>query len=152
MVLLMVVLSSDRLRALDDDDPPAILEVEGYLIGETWFTISWETSEPALGGVEWGLDESLGQVVHEEGETLRTEHFLNVTGLERGTEHFYVIFATDASNNTGYSEMWEVATYPLGWKERFWNTWGWYTVAVVVLIALIIAVSVNNHLKNRPDA
>lgn len=151
MVLLVSVLSSDVATAQDDDDPPAILEVECYLIGETWFTMSWETDEPALGGVEWGLDGGLGQVVYEEGETLGTEHFLNVTGLERGTEHFYVIFATDASNNTGYSEMWVVATYPLGWEERFWNTWGWYTVTIVILVVLIIAVAVKNHLRNRPD-
>lgn len=148
----MTSLAANDAMAQSDEDPPAILDEEFHVIGETWFTVSWETDEPAMGGIEWGFNSELGQVQYEEGETLRMEHHMNVTGLRKGAVHFVVIFATDGSNNTGYSEMWQVDTYPLGWEERFWNTWGWYVVALVILVALIIAVAVVNHLKNRQSS
>ena len=116
-----------------------VSEVSFHLIGETWFTVSWTTSEPALGGVEWGRGQELDRVAREEGEP-RTDHFLNVTGLTKGSDHQVRIFATDDSNNTGYSEQWTVSTFPYGWEERFWPWYGTYVVATLVIAAAIAAI------------
>ena len=132
-VLLLVPLA---MADEPDVEPPVISEVSFYLIGETWFTVGWTTSEPALGGVEWGRGQELDHVAEEEGEP-RTDHFLNVTGLTRGSDHRVRIFATDGSNNTGYSGEWTVSTYPVGWEERFWSRYATYVLATITLAAVV---------------
>jgi hypothetical protein len=149
IMFLAGCLHSPGTLAQEDKEPPVISEIEVHLIGETWFTISWRTDEPAQGGVEWGLGADLDQVQDEEVSTLRTDHHLNVTGLSRGTNHFVRVFATDESNNTGYSGTWQLGTFPIGVDEWFLGTWGWYIALVVVLVTLIVGLSVWYHLRDR---
>jgi len=147
-VLVMAILWPAVLTmGQPDEEPPEITGVQVFLIGETWFQVTWETDEPALGGVEWGLDRDLGTVQFEEGGDLTTSHHLNVTGLRRGTEHFAVIFATDSSNNTGYSEVLQIGTFPIGEEERFWSVWGLPIGLIAIMLALIALVVAWNRLR-----
>lgn len=140
-VVTILVTAPAVLSDGPDVEPPVVSDVRFHLIGETWFTVSWTTSEPAIGGVEWGRGTELDHVQAEEGDP-RTDHFLNVTGLTRNAEHRVRIFATDGGNNTGYSEEWSVGTYPMGWEDRFWPRYGvpllWtLAIAAVAVVAFL---------------
>ena len=151
VVLLFVTSIASFASPQTDEHPPIIQDLKVHVIGETWFTVSWTTDEPALGGVEWGRDQDFGQVHHEEGDIPSTEHHMNVTGLTRGTLYFVRIFATDESNNTGYSETWQLGTFPVGMEERTLEQWGWYIATVVVLSSMIAGLALWNHLRDRGD-
>ena len=133
-----------------DEEPPVIEAVRFDTIGETWFTVGWTTSEPAHGGVEWGRDETFGNMVEEEPAFSR-HHYLNVTGLNRDSYYSVRIIATDESNNTGFSEIWSVGTYPIGWEDRFLWNYGWSIIAILVAITTVVIVIflVSNRNRNK---
>jgi hypothetical protein len=122
-----------------DGEPPIVSDVHVDVIGETWFTVGWTTSEPSHGGVEWGRGDALANVAEEE-PGLRMYHFMNVTGLTRGEDHQVRIFAVDESNNTGYSDIWTVGTFPIGWEDRLVLEHGWLIITVLVAVVAILAV------------
>ncbi len=149
VMLLLVTCIAPSVPSQPDTDPPVIHDLKVHVIGETWFTVSWTTDEPALGGVEWGRGQDLGQVQHEEGDVLRMEHHMNVTGLTRGTSYFVRVFATDGSNNTGHSDVWQLDTFPLGMEEWTLEHWGWYIATVVILTSLAVGMVAWNRSKVR---
>ncbi len=64
--------------------------------GDTWATISWNTSQPATSKVAYGESESYekGSV---EDNTLTTEHKITLRGLIPGTTYHYQITSVDRS-------------------------------------------------------
>lgn len=131
--------------AIADDDAdtesPKISNVEVQNIGETWFIVDWETDEPAVGEVEWGLTDQYGNA-EKEGGTLTREHQLKVEGLEKNTNYYVRISATDAAGNTGYHSL-ELGTFPQGSdSDGGSNTmfYVWIAVGTVVFIIIIIVI------------
>jgi hypothetical protein len=141
LFIISPTLISIHTASAQDEEPPTISDVHFDIIGETWFTIGWTTSEPSHGGVEWGLDDGFGNVAEEE-PGFRTYHFLNVTGLSRETDYQVRIYAIDDSNNTGYGDTWTVSTFPSGWENRLMLEYGWLIITVLLAIIIILVVFV----------
>jgi len=81
-----------------DCQGPAITGVTVVDIGPDRATVTFETDEPALATVRYGLDcGTLDDSVT--GDKLTTAHSLTVTGLGYGTQYFLAIDAVDGQGN-----------------------------------------------------
>jgi len=143
VVFLLSIFFFTCASADDDTDTesPKISNVEVQNIGETWFIVDWETDEPAVGEVEWGLTDQYGNT-EKEGGSLVTEHQLKVEGLTKNTNYYVRISATDSAGNTGYHSF-ELGTFPQGSdSDGGSNTmfYVWVAVGTVVLIIIIIVI------------
>jgi hypothetical protein len=136
VILIMLSWSSLVTTAEPDTEPPVITFLERGLVAETWAHFYWATDEPALGGLEWGRTSSYENIVRETGN-YSTEHYINLTGLKRGTEYQIRIFATDEANNTGYFEL-ELGTFPIGVEEE----WDDVLVRILVFSGFVVIVLV----------
>ena len=138
MAILMIgagaIVVLDDARAVDPF-PPRISGVKVTTIGETWFEVAWETNEPAKGGIEWGL-KGYSNVTNE-FEGFVTDHLLNVTGLKRGTEYHFRVFAVDLSGNEARSEGFTVGTYPFEEDDGGYSLWTWAIIMAVTSVLLV---------------
>jgi len=121
----------------DTEAPIITLQAERCVISETWAHIYWETNEPAIGGIEWGLTNQYGNSAKESG-TYTTQHFINITDLTRDTNYNVLIFATDPSNNTGYFSF-ILGSYPSGLETTIDY---FIIIAAVVIIVLFLIITV----------
>lgn len=139
LVVVMVLCGAPALvgepAGGQDVTPPRVLGIWVLNVGEDFFEVKWETDEPSKGGVEWGLDPTYGTVVREPG-SFETIHYLNVTGLERGTLYHFRIFAQDLEGNVGHSEDQELGTYPLDGDDGS-PSWAWAVVAILA-VAMVL--------------
>jgi preprotein translocase subunit SecE len=144
IILVVVLISSSTLSSFADSEAPIITgQWERNVIGETRAVIHWETNEPAIGGVEWGLTTQYGNIVNESG-TYITEHIIDITGLTRDTNYYVRIFAIDPSNNTGYLSF-ELGTYPKGHETKTDYTIIMIAVAVIALFLIIAVILIYRH-------
>jgi hypothetical protein len=81
-----------------DTTPPVISNVQ-VTEGVTTATITWQTDEPATSRVDYGLTDTYGSFV--EDLTLKTDHSIELTGLDPNTLYHYQITSEDAQNNPG---------------------------------------------------
>jgi len=141
VIILVLIVWLPTVGANNDSDTqaPTISKVRVLVIAETWFTIEWETDEPALGGVEWGLDRNYGNIAYGSGNYTQ-KYFVNVTGLSRATNYHFRVFAEDPRNNTGYSSDQELGTYPLGRGSSGSLDILWIIAAVAIGTLILIAV------------
>ena len=65
-------------------------------------TIRWNTDEPALTRVDYGLTNSYGDFV-QDLTTFATNHVFTLTGLTPGVEYHCMLTSTDSSLNIGSS-------------------------------------------------
>lgn len=86
----------------EDLAPPVISNIQ-CVPNSTFLTISYNTDEDALGKIDYGETNALGQSISEPFAT--STHVRQITGLSPQTEYFYKIFATDRSGNEGQSEI-----------------------------------------------
>jgi hypothetical protein len=140
-VIATIVLGSGAVIMVDDtvaqdELPPKLYSIRVTTIGETWFEVAWETNEPAKGGVEWGLKKGYGNVSNE-FEGFVTDHLLNVTGLEKGTEYHFRVFAEDLNGNEAVSGDFIVGTYPLGEDEGGVSLGTWLIIIAIVVVPIV---------------
>jgi hypothetical protein len=65
-------------------------------------TVSWITSEPTTGYVEWGTTPALGAVVT--SDTLKSSHFVTIGNFPACGRVYFRVVATDLYGNTGTAE------------------------------------------------
>ena len=139
LTILVLICLGPIMIAEDNDaqhQPPGVVHVRVGNIGETWFEVSWETTGPTLGGVEWGRRDSYGNWTNETG-SYSTEHTLNVTGLKKGTNYHFRIFAKNLNGAEGYSSDQSIGTFPLGLDEGGLSVGTWAIVIAVVLVPIL---------------
>jgi hypothetical protein len=141
IVLAILLTGTLGLNMTDDVDaqdevPPAVMGIRVLNVAEHRFEVRWETSEPTKGGVEWGRTNKYGNTA--QGPTsFETVHYLNVTGLEKGTLYHFRIFAEDLSGNVGHSKDAEVGTFPYEAADEGVSTLTWAIIAILILVLLI---------------
>lgn len=128
-----------------DEVPPAIIGVRVLNVGENRFEVKWETNEPTKGGVEWGRTDSYGNTALGIS-SFETVHYLNVTGLERGTLYHFRVFAEDLSGNLGYGKDVKVGTFPYEEEDEGLSSWTWAIIAIVIIFLVFF------FLFRRPSA
>lgn len=116
--------------------PPTISGVRVLNTGEYYFEVTWQTDVPTKGGVEHGTTKDYGETAPEFGNTYEIVHYLNVTGLERGTKYHFRIYAENLHGDIGHSGDNEVATFPYE-EEGGLAWWAWVTIALVVIVLLM---------------
>jgi hypothetical protein len=82
---------------LVDTTPPIILSVQISGISRTMAVVSWTTSEPSTGTVEYGATAAYGSSLNE--PAVSTSHGLTLTGLAPDTRHHLRVAARDALGN-----------------------------------------------------
>jgi hypothetical protein len=93
----VLTFTSNSTSTPDTTAPTITREITGTA---TTAFITWTTSEPARGNVQYGLNTNY--TASTSMETLFTlNHSASITGLTPSTTYHYNIFATDASGNTG---------------------------------------------------
>ncbi|MDD5493048.1 MAG: fibronectin type III domain-containing protein, partial [bacterium] len=70
----------------------------GIVATSTTATITWTTSEPATGRVDYGETISYGSNVAD-ADTTNTDHVITLTGLTAGTSYYYKLTSADAAGN-----------------------------------------------------
>ncbi len=119
-----------------DGLPPTISGVRVISTGEYYFEVTWQTDVPTKGGVEHGTTKDYGETAPEFGNNYELVHYLNVTGLEKGTKYHFRIYAENLNGDIGHSGDNEVATFPYEEEGRLaW--WAWVVIALVVIVVLM---------------
>lgn len=103
--------SEDWTFTTRDETAPTVTAMQ-ISAGQTAATVQWETDEPTMGIVEYGLTTDYGQTASTEG-ALGTAHRLELTGLEDGKTYYYRIRAWDEAGNETLSEMRVFDTIPI---------------------------------------
>jgi hypothetical protein len=151
VVIILLLISGIAIPVSSDDNdikaPLISIQWEHGLISETWTTVYWETNEPAIGGVAWGLTPQYGNVIKESGN-YTTQHFVNITGLTRDTDYYVLIFSMDPHNNTGYYSF-ELGTYPKGIDTTPDYYWTMVIIASVILIPIIVGIYIYHARRKR---
>jgi len=119
-----------------DDVPPVVQGVRVLNVGENRIEVKWETSEPTKGGVEWGRTDKYGNTA-KGSSSFETVHYLNVTGLEKGTLYHLRVYAEDLGGNFGYGKDVKVGTFPYEAEDEGLSTWTWGIIALVIIVLLI---------------
>jgi large repetitive protein len=89
--------TSTNLASSDTTAPTITREITGT---PTSAFITWTTSEPARGNVQYGLTTNYTSSTTME-TAFTTSHSASINGLTPNTTYHYNIFATDAAGNTG---------------------------------------------------
>ncbi|MCR4256723.1 MAG: fibronectin type III domain-containing protein, partial [Candidatus Uhrbacteria bacterium] len=84
-----------------DGTAPVISNIQVINITTSTATVIWNTDEPAMGTVEYGLTPAYGSSASHAG--LSTSHSVNVTGLDPDTEYNFRVISSDAVGNTAQS-------------------------------------------------
>ncbi len=87
--------------SVTDVTPPTLSNIGVSLSTPLVAVITWITSEPATGVVDYGTTTSYGATVS--SSSLATSHTVTITGLSSGTTYNYRIRATDAAGNQSSS-------------------------------------------------
>ena len=95
-----------------DDTAPVISNVRADRVTNATATIKWSTDEPSDSQVEFGLDETFGQLSPLNANRV-TEHTVTLRGLSPGTTYFYRVMSTDEANNIGLSPDFTFDVRPL---------------------------------------
>ena len=119
-----------------DEVPPAVVGVRVLNIGEQWFEVTWETNEPTKGGVEWGRTDEYGNTAQALG-SFETVHYMNVTGLKKGTLYHFRVFAEDLGGNIGHGDDVKVGTFPYEAEDEGLSSWTWAIIAIVIMVLII---------------
>jgi hypothetical protein len=128
-----------------DEVPPVVMGVRVLNVGEEWFEVKWETNEPTKGGVEWGRTDEYGNTAQALG-SFETVHYLNVTGLKKGTLYHFRVFAEDLGGNIGHGDDVKVGTFPYEAEDEGISSWTWAIIAIVLIVLIIY------FLFRRPSA
>lgn len=142
LVLLVMMLAasfaflSSAPTGAENGIPPTISGVRVISTGEYYFEVTWQTNVPTKGGVEYGKSKDYGKTVHEFGDNYETVHYINVTGLEKGTKYQFRVFADDFAGDRGFSPNNEVATFPYE-EEGGLPWWAWTIIALTVILVLM---------------
>ena len=118
-----------------DEVPPVVVGVRVLNVGEKWFEVTWETNEPTKGGVDWGRTDKYSNTVNALG-SFETVHYLNVTGLDKGTLYHFRVFAEDLGGNVGHGDDVKVGTFPYEAEGEGLSSWTWGIIAIVVIVLL----------------
>lgn len=86
-----------------DTTPPFATDVTASPAGPTEVRVTWSTSEPARGQVEYGLTEAYGLLSQGEGG-FALSHEALLEGLASGTLFHYRVVSRDEAGNVGVSE------------------------------------------------
>jgi len=87
-----------------DATAPTITDVNVSGIGTGGATVTWTTSEPTTGQVNYGTTTSLGSSTTVES-TASTTHSVDLSGLDASTTYNYQISATDAAGNNATTSL-----------------------------------------------
>jgi hypothetical protein len=71
--------------------------------GPGWVTITWTTSEPAFGQVEYGRTTDYGSTTAQD-RMLKTQHSVYISGLARKADYFFQILSRDGVDNLGTAQ------------------------------------------------
>lgn len=85
-----------------DKFAPEISGLSVNNINEEQVTIIWNTNEVSTSFVEFGLDESYGQIVGQWDESM--EHSVTVDNLKSGREYHFRVISSDSWGNVGRSD------------------------------------------------
>src|SRR3989344_6126832 len=107
-VLLVQQREIFRLGASGEDSPK---DVRVSNITDNAFTISWTTGRKAVGYVEWGETQSLGQLARQEDSSLKYIHSVTFRQLTPSTNYFFVVNSGGKVFNNG-GVPWSVQTGP----------------------------------------
>jgi len=118
-----------------DEVPPVVVGVRVHNVGEKWFEVKWETNEPTKGGVDWGRTDKYGNTVKALG-SFETVHYLNVTGLEKGTLYHFRVFAEDLGGNIGHGKDVQVGTFPYEEDDGGLSSWTWAFIAIIIVLII----------------
>ncbi len=86
-----------------DCAPPTIAPVQVNNLTDTTATVSWTTSEPATGSVQWGTTPALGNSAASAGS--QTNHSAAIVGFNECDRVYFQVTATDAYGNTGVADF-----------------------------------------------
>jgi hypothetical protein len=136
MVLLALVTFNQPPALAQDETPPTIAGIRVIGTGEEYFELRWHTDEPTKGWVEYGRTDEYGMVTNKFGSSYETVHYLNVTGLKKGTLYHFRVYAEDLHGNVGLSGDNEVATFPYE-EEGGLPWWAWTAIALGVIVVLM---------------
>ena len=103
--------SVDPSNALQEVDSitPAISSLEVVRADARNITLSWQTDEPTIGRVDYGVSLSLTEAMPFESN-YSTDHTVSVPRLQPGTEYLFCIHAVDAAGNVVTTEMGTAST------------------------------------------
>lgn len=97
-----------RLGASADSAPQ---DVRVSNVTDSSFTVSWFTTKPTIGYVNWGATTALGKSSEIGGLSTQTVHSVTIDGLEPSTNYYLVINSGGVEfDNNGIA--WSVATGP----------------------------------------
>ena len=140
LILSSLLMSVVRAVGTEDTTPPVIGNITVHEIGETWFTVSWTTDEPAACMVEVGHGDFITTYGDEPG--FSTVHVVNVTDLKGNTDYECQILAADENGNMALSDPFTVTTYPYGWQERWLFRYYWLIIIAIIVIVVAVVVFV----------
>lgn len=107
-LFFVTLMSWQFAYAADDEEPPAITNVQVSEVSETSVTITWETDEDANSLVNYGLQEDYGIV--RVPETDKVEHSITLDQLEPGRVYHFRVVSADEEGNQGISADYKVQT------------------------------------------
>jgi hypothetical protein len=81
---------------------PAITDVNAYDITLDSAVISWNTSNPSVSVIEYGINESYGKILKDQNKV--QEHTVKLSGLESATTYHFIIRGSDDSGKLMVSE------------------------------------------------
>ncbi len=86
------------------------------VVNKTGASVVWQTDSPAAGTVEWGMDESLGNVLDAAAGEM---HEVRIEGLKTNTPYYYRV-----SSDGETTKIYEFWTAPEPWTPFRWIAYG----------------------------
>ena len=98
--------------AMQDAEPPGIINVTNSIPSSTSVTITWDTDEAGDSLIRYGTE--LGNyTLSASNESFVLEHSITLTGLSGNINYYYVVNSTDQSGNSNESNEYSFTTAAL---------------------------------------